>query len=107
MFLIKNSITATCGMIKKCDKLRDGTVLVQTNNKKQAEKLIQLTRLDSNTLIEVKEHPRLNQSKGFISCRELKYVTDEDFLNEMSSQNIIAIKRSNQKFTQHIHTQCF
>ena len=93
MFLIKNSITATCGIIKKCDKLRDGTVLVQTNNTKQAEKLIQLTRLDSNTLIEIKEHPRLNQSKGFISCRELKYVTDDDFLREMKDQKIIAIKR--------------
>lgn len=97
MFLIKNCITATCGTIKKCDKLRDGSVLIQTVTKKQAEKLIQLTRLDSDTIIEVKEHPRLNQSKGFISCRELKYETDEVILREMKEQHVIAIKRLHKK----------
>ena len=92
-FLITKCIESVCGKVKSHTRLNDGTVLIQTQTLKQAKQLIMLTRLNSEINITIKEHSRLNQSKGFVLCREFKILSDEEIINELSSQNVIAIKR--------------
>lgn len=96
-FLISNVIKSVAGEIKSHSRLSDGTVLIQTHTLKQAKQLITLTRLDSSTNITIKEHSRLNQSKGFVLCREFKILSDEEIIKELSSQHVIAIKRNKRK----------
>lgn len=66
-FLITESVESVCEKIKIHSHLNDGTVLIQTQTLKQAKQLITLNRLNSDINITIKEHSRLNQSKGFVS----------------------------------------
>lgn len=93
-FLISKCIKSVAGEIKSHSRLADGTVLLQTHTLKQAQQLVKLTRLDINTNITIKEHTRLNQSKGFVLSHEFKILSDDEIINELKSQHVIGIKRN-------------
>jgi hypothetical protein len=74
-----------------CKVLKSGDILVKTENKKQAEKLIKLVGImDAN--IEVNEHKTLNTSKGVMSAYELKAENPERLLEYLKQQNVIDVK---------------
>lgn len=93
-FLISKCIKSVAGDVKSHSRLADGTILVQTHTLKQAQQLIKLTRLNNEINVSISEHKRLNQSKGFVLCREFKILSDEEILNELASQHVISIKRN-------------
>lgn len=66
-FLIKKVIDSTCdGEVAECKKLRNGTLLIKTQNNIQANKLIKLKSMSHSIHIQVSEHASLNYSKGVI-----------------------------------------
>jgi hypothetical protein len=97
-FLVTKAIEGVAqGRVQKISWLRNGTVLIKTVNLKQAMQLVKLTGLSPIYQVEVSEHNRLNSSKGVIRTRMLSSVSDEEFLSEMKSQNIIGIYRVKRK----------
>ncbi|XP_044574097.1 uncharacterized protein LOC123258289 [Drosophila ananassae] len=87
-FIIKKSIDYTCGgEVDKCKTTRAGTLLVLTKNTQQAEKLLKITKIGTID-VEAKEHKSLNETKGIIYCNLLRYVTEEEILDELKSQKV-------------------
>jgi hypothetical protein len=93
-WILKMAINSTAGSeVNMVKKLRNGTVLIHTKNRKQAEKLVTIIQLDSSTRVKITEHEKLNQKKGVIKCLDLMYLEDNYILQELASQNVIDIKR--------------
>lgn len=98
-FLLKKCVDSVAqGEVKSCKKLRNGTVLILTFNSLQAKHLIQLTQLNDEFPVNVSEHNSLNQSKGVVSVRDFKFMSDEQILLEMKSQYVTAIHRIKIRF---------
>ena len=96
-FLLKEVISKVGGDIQKCLKIRNGTVLIETKNLRQAENIIKLTKLDSNINIKVSEHPTLNNVKGVVFCPDLNYMEKEHIIENLKDQNVVDIKRMKAK----------
>lgn len=91
-FLIEKSITGTAGSeVEQIKLLRDGTILVETKNVYQAQKLIKLIGLPNSISVTVSEHERLNSSKGVIMCKTIANCTEEEILSNLSSQGVTHI----------------
>ena len=90
-FLVETAVTGTAGEEMEVKLLRDGSVLIQTKNVQQAQKLIKLTGLSSTIPITVTEHEKLNSSKGVIMCRMLNTCTEEEILGNLKNQGVTEI----------------
>lgn len=101
-FTIQKSIELQVGEPKSIKRLRNVTLLIESFNKKLADKLCLVKLLGTDIHVKTYEHPTLNQSKGTIYCPDLIYDTDEVILKELKSQfvtEVIRIKktRNNEK----------
>lgn len=90
-FKLNNYIIKDIGHVQ-VKKLRDGSLLIETQSKEQATSLMSLKILGNLPII-VKPHTTLNTSKGIIYSRDLLNFSDEELLKEFESQNIINVKR--------------
>lgn len=97
-FLISRVIKQKVGNVKSVKKLRNGTLLVETQTAGQAVKLLSLTELDTIPVC-VTQHQQLNYCKGVISCFDLLHVSEEECLQELQSQGVTALKRLTTKRT--------
>ena len=64
-FVIEKQIESLIGTPKSVKKLKNKTLLVKTNRKKQTENLLKITSF-FNLKVSVSEHNTLNSSKGII-----------------------------------------
>lgn len=92
-FLIQKAIEIHAGTVKSIQRVRDGTILLETVSKTQAEKLYAMKTLGPNFKVNVFEHPRLNTSRGVVSCFDFSFLTDDEILEGLQSQHVVAIKR--------------
>lgn len=96
-FLIKHIVRGVIdGDPNKCIKLRNGSLLVETKNLKQANKLIKLISFGSSMSVQVNESAS-NNSKGIFFNYGLLQLSDELIMEELKSQNVINIKRFTKK----------
>ena len=92
-FFIKKAMQAIIpGEPNSVKKLRDGTLLIETANNIQAEKLLKTDKLH-DIPITVEIHRTLNTSRGVISHYDLLYVEVEEIKKEMASQGVIDCRR--------------
>lgn len=97
-FWIKKVVdNAAGGAVNQARKNRDGKIIVNTKNKQQAAKLIKLSQINEDNKVVVTEDGKANQSEGVIFCRDLKYATDEEILDELAEQKVINIRRAKKK----------
>lgn len=96
-FTIQKSIELHSGQPKNVKRLRNGTLLIETVNKTQADKLCKLKLLGADIQVKVFEHPTLNQTKGTIYCPDLIYESDETILEELKNQYVTGIVRIKKK----------
>lgn len=96
LFFIKKNIDALCGEVLMAKKIRDGRLLIKTKNTQQALKLINETKL-GNHAVESKYNEKGNQSTGVVFNRDLKYSTDEEIIDNLKSQGVIAVRRCTKK----------
>lgn len=96
-FLVVKIIENTAGRTKSTKLLRDGSLLIQTTTKKQAEKLYTIKHLSDTIHVQVHEHPTLNQSKGTIFCREILVCSDDEIKEGLKEQNVTDIYRMKKK----------
>lgn len=94
-FLIQKCIDTVGSRVKMCKKLRNGTILIECFNGKQADSIIKIKSLSTSIFVNVEEHNSMNKSKGTIYTHDIKCLTDAEILSELKSQNpsIIEIKR--------------
>ncbi|XP_053691691.1 uncharacterized protein LOC128740187 [Sabethes cyaneus] len=91
-FFIKKAIdTITPNVV--ISRMREGKLMLKSIDRQQAEKLMKQTVLGGKISIKVEEHPTLNLTKGVISCRDFKYLKDEEILEELKTEHVVAIRR--------------
>src|SRR5277367_4452298 len=94
-FLIDKSLRAIAGgSLKLVKKLRTGELLVETENSKQAERLLKSKKL-ANVPVKTMVHRTLNiqSCKGVITVDELINVPEEDILDGLKDQFVSHVKR--------------
>lgn len=96
-FLVVKVIENTAGRTKSTKLLRDGTLLIQTTSKKQADKLFTLKQLNDTIHVTVSEHPTLNQSKGTIFCRNILACSDDEIKDGLKEQHVSDVYRMKKK----------
>ncbi|XP_021694316.1 uncharacterized protein LOC110674329 [Aedes aegypti] len=84
-----NNITLNVTIVRT----KDGGLLLKTVDRQQAEKLKKQNVFGGIINIEITEQPTLNSSRGTIFCPDLKMHTDEEILDELSSQHVTDVKR--------------
>ncbi|GBL78456.1 hypothetical protein AVEN_199201-1 [Araneus ventricosus] len=90
--LIHKTLLALVGDVKSIKKLNNGNLLIEVLNSKQAENLIKLEKI-GNIQVKSSPHHTLNHSKGVISESEFQRDLEEDLLDCLKNQNVIAVKR--------------
>lgn len=86
-FLLKKCIDGIVGAVAQVNKLRDGSILIQTKTIKQASRLRQLIQLNHEIQVDVQEHEKLNSSKGVIRCHDFKGISNEEIIKEFKEQD--------------------
>lgn len=83
-------------------RLRDGTLLLKSIDRQQAEKLTKQTMLGGEIGIKIIEHPNLNLSRGTIYCPDLIALTDEEILENLRDSRVVSLKRVKRKISQEV-----
>ena len=91
-FVIEKQIEAIIGTPKSVKKLKNQTLLVETNRKSQTDNLLKITKF-FNLKVTVTEHKTLNSSKGIIKDRTLRGESETDICDYLKNQGVIAVKR--------------
>ena len=91
-FIIEKQIESLIGTPKNVKKLKNGTLLVETNRKSQTDNLSKITKF-FNINVTVTEHKTLNSCKGIIRDRMLKHETEENITEYLNTQGVTACKR--------------
>lgn len=91
-FFIKKAMDTITPRVQ-ISRMRDGTLLLKTVDRQQADKLKKQALLGDNIGIRIVEHPTLNTTRGTIYCPDLKLLTDEEILEGLKEARVIEIKR--------------
>ncbi|XP_055603803.1 uncharacterized protein LOC129752038 [Uranotaenia lowii] len=95
-FIIGRSVEKT-GKIEGFYETKNSWYVIKSRNKKQISELEKLTNLTDGTPIVIGRHPSLNQRKCVVTCREVDQMNEKDLLTELSSQNVIDVRRITKK----------
>jgi hypothetical protein len=71
--------------IKSLKKLRNGTILIETDTDKQSLLLLKVTKL-GDLQVEVEPHSSLNSSKGVVRCFDLMNCSIDEIKSELAPQ---------------------
>ena len=92
-FLIDKSLQAIAGgNLKSVKKLRTGELLVETENGKQAKRLMKAEKLGTLP-IKTNIHKTLNSCRGVITVDELVDVSDKDILEGLRDELVTNVRR--------------
>ena len=91
-FAINKGIVGIAGQPENVKKLRSGQLLVEVSKKSHSNNLQQCKML-AQVPVKCFPHKSLNTKKGVIRCPDLKFCTDEEVLDELSSQRVVHLKR--------------
>ena len=91
-FIIEKQIESLIGTPKSVKKLKNKTLLVETNRKSQTENLLKIKSF-FNLKVNVSEHNSLNSSKGIIRDRMLKGEPEGSIVEYLRPQGVTGCKR--------------
>ena len=91
-FAISKGIQVHVSKPVNVKKLKSGDLLVEVDNEKHSKSLLAATKLVS-VPVEVSPHRSLNEKKGVIRCPDIKNCTEDEILEELSSQNVTNIRK--------------
>jgi hypothetical protein len=92
-FVINRAITTMIGSPDKIKKLRDGSLLIQTNSERQSNTLLNANTLAGNISIICEKHSTLNIKKGIIHCPEISSLTEKTICEELADQGVVEVRR--------------
>ena len=90
-FLIEKVIS-TRASLKTVKKTRNGNLLVEVDNRSQAENILKIKTFHT-TKCRAYLHEKLNTSKGVIRSRELALATEDEIASALGKQGVTNIKR--------------
>ncbi len=82
--MISKGLKGLAGELKTIKKIRSGDILVECHRKGQSDNLIRTKKL-ADCPIEVISHNSLNSSNGVVRSKELKGVSEEEMLQNLSN----------------------
>lgn len=91
-FTIMKALEGYTTNLKNISKLRNGTLLVETRDAKQAAILYKADTLGP-IKIHVKDHPTLNTTRGTIYSHDLLSLDEDYILHNLKEQNVIKVER--------------
>jgi hypothetical protein len=91
IFTIQKVLKCAVGEVSSAKKLYNGSVLVEVVSKAQEKSALAMTKW-IDTPISVSPHRSLNSSRGVIRCREFRDCDDDDILEDLRGQGVIAVK---------------
>lgn len=92
-FLVMKVIEHAAGKPKTTKLMRDGSLLIHTTSKKQAQQLYKLKQLSEDISVKVYDHPTLNTTKGTIFCRDILMVSDEEIIEGLQEHHVSDVHR--------------
>ena len=92
-FAVQKAIVGLAGEPKSVKKIKIG-LLVECTSEKHSSCLLK-SKTFCNIPVKVTPHSSLNFSKGVIRCRDLERISEEEICENLSSQNVTAVKRIN------------
>ena len=87
IFGIQKLLACAVGDFTSARELRNGSVLVEVQTKRQADAALNMSNWVSQ-LVKVTAHRSLNTRRGIIRCREFRDCDDTEVLNAPSSQGV-------------------
>ena len=91
-FIIEKQTESLIGTPKSVKKLKNELLLVETSKASQADSLLKVKKF-FNLKVSVSEHNSLNKSRGIVKDRTLKGETEENIVEYLALQGVIACKR--------------
>jgi len=88
-FAFGKSLKCQVGTLKTVRKLERGDILIKTENRVYADKLLQMTSL-ANVPVKVSAHRTLNCCKGVIRCRDVARCDKDEIIDNLRSQGLRA-----------------
>lgn len=95
-FIIHKSLIGSVGELESVKRLRNGSLLIITTSPKQSERLLKLEKIHTLN-INVTLHPSLNFCKGVVSSSDLLVCSEDEILENLSSQGVVAVRRISTK----------
>ena len=90
-FIIEKQIESLIGTPKSVKKLKNKTLLVETNRKSQTDNLLKITSF-FNLKVSVSQHNSLNSSKGIIRDRMLMGKSEDSIVEYLRPQGVTGCK---------------
>ena len=90
-FAIHKSLQGLAGELKSVKGIKSGRLLVECNKQHHSKCLLK-SKFIFNIPIKVSAHTSLNSSKGVIRSRDLEGVSEDEMLDNLSSQGLSAVK---------------
>lgn len=91
-FIIQKTIEGLVGTPKTVKKLKNKTLLVELSRETQVDQLKKLQEI-GNIKVKTYEHPTLNKSKGIIKDPMLKGCSEDEIVQNLTTQGVVAAKR--------------
>ena len=91
-FAVHKALQGLTGDLKSVKRIKSGRLLVECKTKHHSRCLLK-SKLMCNIPIKVSAHTSLNSSKGVIRSRDLEGVSEDEMLENLSSQGVSAVKR--------------
>ncbi|MEW8544157.1 MAG: hypothetical protein AB2693_11540 [Candidatus Thiodiazotropha sp.] len=91
-FVIEKALHGIAGIPRSIKKLRSGDLLVEYASRKQIESLLR-TKKFFDLDVKVSLHSSLNTSKGVVRCPDLRGCSEQEILENMREQGVIAVRR--------------
>lgn len=91
-FIVMKALEGYTTELKQVTKLRNGTLLVETRNQRQADTLLKAKTL-ADSPIQVREHPTLNTVRGTIFSYDLLELDEQYLLDNLKEQKVVKVER--------------
>ena len=91
-FIIEKQIESLIGTPKSVKKLKNELLLVETSKASQADSLLKVKKF-FNMKVSVSEHNSMKRCRGIVKDRILKGETEENIVEYLAPQGVIACKR--------------
>ena len=77
--------------------MKEGSLLIQTKNREQADKLLKNKTFAGITKEEVTEHESLNTCRGFVICEAFKNLTTDEIIEGLKEYRVIKAEKQKYK----------
>lgn len=91
-FLIYKLVSQTFGSVSGLSKMSNGSLLIEASSGEQSDRILKSKSL-GEFAVDAELHKTLNSSRGMITCFDLENSTDDEILEGLKDQGVIAVRK--------------